>query len=275
MPYDRPWAGLRELEDRFAFHYYHQRGCGESSRPFDRFEGGSFYSNMTTLERTLGLGAQIADLERIRQIMGQDRLTLIGHSYGGFLATLYAAEFPDHVEKLILVAPAGVLTPADANTDLFAATRRVLSPDQQGEFDAAMEDYFDFGNIFSKSDEELAASHARVGSYLLMGMGYDPDAHVMSNRVGGWSVFAMYFSAGRSNDYRPALAAITAPTLMVHGEDDLISLPGAKTYLPIKEADFVMIPRESPDRMAGHFIYDENPNAFALAVGTFLGDERD
>jgi len=38
---------------------YDQRGCGKSTRPFDRFTS-NYYSNMTELERTLGIGAQVA-----------------------------------------------------------------------------------------------------------------------------------------------------------------------------------------------------------------------
>jgi proline iminopeptidase len=67
------------------------------------------YANMTNLDRTLGLRAQLADIERIRQILGDDKLILIGHSWGGFLASLYAAEFLEHVQALILVSPAAAL----------------------------------------------------------------------------------------------------------------------------------------------------------------------
>ncbi len=69
IPYAGAWKGLESLTDRFRFFYYHQRGCGSSSRPFDRFESSDYYSNMTELERTLGLGAQIADIERIRRYL--------------------------------------------------------------------------------------------------------------------------------------------------------------------------------------------------------------
>jgi proline iminopeptidase len=44
-----------------------------------------------------------------RTILGGGKLMLVGHSFGGFLASLYAAEFPQHVKALILIAPADVL----------------------------------------------------------------------------------------------------------------------------------------------------------------------
>ena len=111
-PFARPLAGLKSLTANYRFHYYDQRGCGKSSRPIDRFTSSDYYGNMQSLDRTLGIGAQIADIERIRQILGDERIILIGHSFGGFLASLYAAEFPEHVQALILVAPAEMLVMA-------------------------------------------------------------------------------------------------------------------------------------------------------------------
>ena len=104
VPYASPWTGLEPLRDRYRFYYYDQRGCGKSTRPFKQFDERKYYDNMIQLEKTLGLGAQIADLERIRRILGRDKLTLIGHSFGGLIAMLYAAEFPERVEKLVSAA---------------------------------------------------------------------------------------------------------------------------------------------------------------------------
>ncbi len=270
IPYAKPWKGLEPLTDQHTIYYYHQRGSGDSTRPFDRFEGGNYYENMVTLERTLGLGAQIADIERIRRILGVERLTIVGHSFGGFLATLYATEFPDRVSKLILVSPAGVLTPPDADRNLFELVRAELPDEQRAEFDVAMNDYFDFGNIFSKSDAELADLQVRTGSFILPAMGYDPVDDRSSPRSGGWSVFAMYFSVGRAQDYRPALTRITAPTLILQGEDDTIALAGARTYQPIAGAQFVTLSRENEQHHAGHFLFDDCPQGFEQNMRQFL-----
>jgi len=269
IPYADSWKGLASLTDRFRFYYYHQRGCGNSTRPFDRFDG-DYYENMTELERTLGLGAQIADIERIRQILGREKITLIGHSFGGFIAALYAAEFPHRVDKLILVAPAGILTPPDEDRDLFAATRAKLDKERRAKFDSVLEEYFDFGNIFSKSDAELVDVHQRIGQFILAAMAYDPSEVKVGPRSGGWAVFASYFSIGKSQDYRPALLEIQAPTLILHGEDDNISLPGSRTYEAIPDSTFVTLQREEEGRRAGHFVFDDSPNAFGSAVEGFL-----
>jgi proline iminopeptidase len=38
QPFTGPMRGLEPLTSEFRFHYYDQRGCGESTRPIDHFE---------------------------------------------------------------------------------------------------------------------------------------------------------------------------------------------------------------------------------------------
>lgn len=165
MPYTEPWSGLAPLTRSYRFHYYDQRGCGQSTRPIDTFSSTNYYENMTTLEQTLGLGAQVADIERIRRLLGDEKLILIGHSWGGFLASLYAAEFPDHVEALILVSPADVLARSvpQPSGGLFELVKQRLPTDKQANFDDFMAEYLSFGDIFTKSEADLVALNQEFG----------------------------------------------------------------------------------------------------------------
>ncbi len=264
MPFSQPLNGLSSLTGEYRFHYYAQRGCGESTRPIDRFESSNVYENMQTLDQTLGLGAQIADIERIRQILGEEKLILIGHSWGGFLASLYAAEFPDQVEALILVAPANMLVmpQPEADSDLFASVRANLPANQQDEFDAFMEDYMDFNSLYEKSEDDLVALNIKFGEYY-------GDAVSTSlpeqSRSGGWMVWAQYVSIGQRHDYRPVLAQVNAPVLVIHGADDLQSEAASHIYVEaFPNAEFVVI------RDASHFPFEQQPEQFAQVVSEFL-----
>ncbi|KAJ7047611.1 alpha/beta-hydrolase [Mycena alexandri] len=55
----------------------------------------------------------IDSLEAWRTKMQLEKMTLIGHSLGGYLSVAYALKYPDRVNKLILLSPAGV--PRDPN----------------------------------------------------------------------------------------------------------------------------------------------------------------
>jgi len=271
MPFSQPISGLDPLTNEYRFQYYAQRGCGESTRPIDRFASSNMYENMQTLDQTLGLGAQIADIERIRQILGEEKLILIGHSWGGFLASLYAAEFPEHVEALILVSPANMLVmpqPED-DSDLFASVRAELPADQKAEFDAFMDEYMDFNSLFEKSEADLVMMNEKFGEYYMGIMGSDLEAAETNlpeqGHPGGWMVWAQYISMGQRHDYRPALTIVDVPVLVIHGADDLQSEAASHMYAEaFPNAKFVVI------QEASHFSFEEQPEQFAQIVGEFL-----
>lgn len=268
QPFTQPMRGLEPLTSTFRFHYYDQRGSGESTRPIDRFESQNLYENMKRLDQFLGLGAQIADIERIRQILGDDKLILIGHSWGGFLASLYASEFPEHVEALILVSPANtlVMPQPDAESDLFAAVRKQLPADELAEFDAFMQEYFDFNGLFQKSDSDLVAMNEQFGKYYLQVAEADTQEQSSPQaRPGGWMVWAGYVSMGQRHDYRPALHKVSVPVLVIHGADDLQSEAATRLYVDaFPNAELAVI------QNAGHFSFEQQPEEFAILVKSFL-----
>jgi len=264
MPFTQPMSGLNPLTNEYRFHYYDQRGCGGSTRPIERFESNNVYQNMQALDHALGLGAQIADIERIRHILGDEKLILIGHSWGGFLASLYAAEFPDNVAALIMVSPANVLVmpQPEADSDLFASVRANLPADQVAEFDAFMKDYMDFNSLFEKSEDDLVALNLKFGEYYT---NVEEPPPLEQGRPGGWMVWAQYVSMGQRHDYRPALARIVAPVLVIHGADDLQSEAASRIYAEaFPNAEFAVIDN------AGHFSFEEQPETFAKTVQNFL-----
>ena len=75
----------------------------------------------------------IDSLEEWRQKMGLERMTLIGHSLGGYLSIAYALKYPTRVSKLILLSPAGI--PRDPNTTVYA--REVADEQVSGSDDHA------------------------------------------------------------------------------------------------------------------------------------------
>lgn len=82
--YDRLAAGR-------ALIYYDQRGGGRSAVPRDV---------------AVGWREHVADLEALRSHWRVDRLTLLGYSWGGLLAVLYALEHPSRIARLALVSGA-------------------------------------------------------------------------------------------------------------------------------------------------------------------------
>jgi proline iminopeptidase len=263
-PAVNPWSGLEPLKGDFRFYYYDQRGCGQSTRPFDRFTSTNYYENMQSLDRTLGLGAQIADIERIRRILGVEKITLIGHSFGAFIAALYATEFPEQVESLVLVSPAEMLVMPAENGGLFPLVRERLPESERSGFDTFLKEYLNFQNIFSKSEADLIALNNRLGDYYRQV--YPNSTKIEQGEPGGWMVWGIYLSLGQRHDYRAAMKSTTFPVLVLHGADDLQTEKASRIYLGIyPQARFEVIPG------ASHFAFEENPEEFARLVSGFLG----
>jgi proline iminopeptidase len=276
-PITTPLAGFAPLAAKFQFHYYDQRGCGQSTRPFDRFTSKNFHANMTELERTLGLGAQIADIERIRRILKQDKLVLIGHSFGGLLAVLYATEFPEHVQALVLVAPAGVLVSPQEGPNFFDEIRRRLPEPRRTEYDQFLKTYLDFGQLFDKSEQELASANRQIGDYFLLASGQPLSEDRLPGNNGGWMVQAMYLSLGKRRDYRPALRKINAPVLVLHGDDDIVPEQASRSYveaLPNAKLHVFKSGKTSGLGGAGHALFTDQPEAFAKILGEFLQSSK-
>ena len=259
MPPANMPAALKRLNGPVVF--YHQRGCGRSTRPIDRFEDRSYYANMKTLDSRLGLSAQLADIDRIRQSLGQERISLIGHSFGAFLAALYAAEFPERVDRLVLLAPAGVLRMPPPDGGLYTQVRERLPEEARPDYDAYLKRFFDYGSIFERSETELVALNEAFIPYYERATG--KKAGPVAG-TGGWAMHAVFFSMGQKADFRHLLQRVQAPTILIHGEDDLSPPESAADYRAISRLEFVRMAG------AGHFLFEERPDEFIRIVNAFL-----
>ncbi|KAJ2701842.1 hypothetical protein FB645_004515 [Coemansia sp. IMI 203386] len=84
-------------------------GMGRSSRP-------TYTSKRAETEDERVAGAEsffVESLEEWRKRMGLEKMTLCGHSFGGYMSTLYALKYPERVEKLVLISPIGVPKPPE------------------------------------------------------------------------------------------------------------------------------------------------------------------
>jgi pimeloyl-ACP methyl ester carboxylesterase len=77
-------------------------------------------------EASLQLGSFVADLKRVVAELKLDRFHLVGHSFGAFIAAAFAAEEPDRVPSLALLAMPAQRTSSEqeAGERLIASLRR-------------------------------------------------------------------------------------------------------------------------------------------------------
>jgi proline iminopeptidase len=224
---------------------------------------------MQEVEGRLGLAAQVADIERIRRLLGREQLVLVGHSFGALIASLYAAEWPERVAALVLMAPAPLFEMPAGDGDLFALVRGRLTSAQQPEFDRYMEEYFDFPRLLSRDEATLARFFQRFGRYYreAAGTALSPASDLEQDvRAGGFMTLGVYLSLGRRHDWTSWMKRVRAHTVVLHGADDL--QPRAATERVARA-----LPNARVIEIAGasHFMYDERPAEVAKALREAAG----
>ena len=221
----RMWYDVADRLDlrRFTLHLLDFRGCGLSDRPLDGHDLEGYTSD---------LRAALASIDA--------PVTLVGHSMGGKLAQLVAAERPENLARLILVAP------GTARASRFPAKHREMTLAAYG-------------------------SRERIERFQRAAMVKEPTASSMRRLVED-ALVAQYehwigwYDRGRGVDFSDRLSEIALPTLVVAGASDPIApSPRIKrdTADAIAGALFVLL------RDVGHNLPVEQPDDIAEAVRRF------
>jgi proline iminopeptidase len=59
-------------------------------------------------ENTVTLNLMVSDLEALRKHLHYEKVSILGHSFGGMYAMSYAAQYPENIKSLILSASGGI-----------------------------------------------------------------------------------------------------------------------------------------------------------------------
>jgi proline iminopeptidase len=207
----------------------------------------------------------VADLGRVQDHLGIDRLDLFGHSHGSLVALLYAARYPDRIGRLVLTAIGSRF-----HEEQVAAMHKAM---QQ----RSSEPWFDDAlAAIQKEHEGKFRDDAELGRLLAQGLpfhfaNYGKRERFLARRALKQSVHAAalrYFNTHEyfTFDVRPMLSSVTAPTLVVAGEKDFLIDPPACREVAHGIPDARLETLEG----AGHLPWFERPEQFTSAVRAFL-----
>jgi pimeloyl-ACP methyl ester carboxylesterase len=211
------------------------RGTGGSERPADP----SAYA----------LEDYAADVEALREQLGLERVDLLGHSHGGFVAMTWAGTHPDRVGRLVLAATA----PRFSDSIRARRQERVASHAGQPYFEDALAALQQQQGGRYADDEELAALYERAGP-LLARLGEDIAPIADALRPAGINSDALRHFNERiapTMDLRPLLERIQAPTLVIAGEHDAFGAAAEQIAAALPDPTVVTIPA------ADHFAFLE------------------
>ncbi len=245
---------LRPLARARRIVFYDQRGGGRSSLPAD--------------PASITIENHVRDLEALRRHLGAERVVLLAHSFGPAIAASYAIAHPERVERMVLIGP----IPPSAEGFERAYEARLAA--RAGPADTARMAELERGWADAPDPVAVCRAYWRLAlpprladpATALPRLKADPCApsaeamryslrHTMPRTVaslGPW-------------DFRPALARLRVPTLVVHGEEELIPMSLVEAWAKtMPDARLLRVPK------SGHFPYAERPELVLPALEAFL-----
>ncbi len=217
------------------------------------------YSPMPTERITISGYARL--LDRLLGELGVDAATIVGNSMGGFISAELAIAFPQRVERLVLVSPAGLSTYNHPG-----ATRALPTLRRTNRIVAAYTSW-----LASKS--ETVTRHPKLRDATLGLVTAHPSRlpgalAAEQLRGAGKPGFMQALEANLSYDFKHRLPEIACPTLIVWGDRDrVITVRDAAVY-----AELIPGSRKVVYGDTGHMAMLERPAAFNGLLREFLAE---
>lgn len=229
-----------------------QRGTGRSALP-------------VLDESTLNLGSYLGDLEALRVGLGEERLTLLGHSWGMTYGLAYAAAYPDRTRGVVSIGSGTITVDSSQVFDDNRASR--LHPSERELFD-----YWSAPERLRADPDRALLEYLRAitptdfwdrAKGIEFAMRWRLEwCHGRIADVTNRAIFA-------GLDLRPELDKITAPVLIVQGHQDVAGEANAlEAARHIGRAEVRFLHR------AGHYTWLDQPEATWGAVLPFLAGLR-
>ncbi len=202
---------------------------------------------------SVNLKLTLQDLEAIREQIGVERWSVLGHSAGAVLAMAYATSYPSRVSSLLLVN-SGPIRAASAAAEMDNLMLH-LTPEEREEMSQSSAQ--DFGSLF----KYLAPAYFYDRSHLAqLPPAFGPaNFHAETANLLAADIFA------GDGDLRPGLKDFSRPALVIAGRQDPCD-PAMQyeIHLALKNSTLRLLDR------CGHFSWIEQPEQFYKAVHEFL-----
>ncbi|MDP9192528.1 MAG: alpha/beta hydrolase [Acidobacteriota bacterium] len=241
---------LRPVADALAKKYslvlFHQRGTGKST--LAKYDG------------TLDLKKLVADLDALRRELKQEKLTLVGHSFGGILSMMYAHEHPDRIRALALLDSGGPTLQAvpkfNANLEARFSAEEKATIKEWSDPEKLKNEHK--RAVFEITKAKTPAYFAdRTKAKLLIDSMND---EWFNDRV-FWGIIPQMMTL----DLRAGLEKVKAPVIVIHGKQDPLE-SAAEVHATFPGSRLVLI------EDAGHFPWLEQPKQVYSALEGFLAN---
>ena len=250
---------------------------------------GVLRSDALAEDESYSMGYQIEMVEEMRKSLGIEKWSILGHSYGGMLAVLYAYTYPDAIHKVILECPslcfedsaksvAGYLREHIHSLDDKTAVElceKIRSTDYQDKTEVV----FDLSGLLEHVTDMELRNYLHGISFDEYWMSMDTtditdemwakgERHLMKLLETPQTPDGSLQKGVRmTDDLLPMLAKITAPMLLINGKYD----PACTKYQTEYVLDHARNVTQAVFEDSGHFPRLEEAQKYTDTVLGFLG----
>lgn len=198
-----------------------------------------------------------ADVLDVIDALGLRRTHLVGHSMGAIVSMLLAADYPERIDRLVLIdIAADSLDPSSRGPDMLVAALQAMSAASYPSVQAAV-------------DEWLAGAPLTRESLLRHYVEYALTRRADGNWVWRFDAANLrhFVRTADPRRLRDALGRIEAPTLLIRGQhSEFVSAQAAADVLRrLRNASYTEVPN------GAHDLGVQQPEAVAAAVRAFVG----
>lgn len=224
---------------------YDQRGTGKSK-----------LSNVN--ENTITLDLMVEDIETIREDIKTDTWIVLGHSFGGMLASYYTSKYPERVSALILSSSGGTDLGLLGNVNVNSRLTKM------------QQDSLQYWNQQIAQGETSYYARLQRGMNLAPAYLYDKSyTHTVAKRLteGNSTINGLVWQNMRAMDFNctNGLTDYENPVLILQGKNDILDVSIAeKTHSVFKNSKLVLLDE------CGHYGWLDSPEIYFKEINSFL-----
>lgn len=235
----------------FKVFLFDQRGTGQSKAELS--------------DKNITIDLMVEDLENLRKHLKLEKISILGHSFGGMYGMSYAAKYPDQVEKLILSSSGGI--------DLVwkkyvgASLRSRISPEAKKKLA-----YWEkIEEEKRKKKQDITEANHQIGRLLAPAYVYDPKfipeiAKSLSNpKVSVPAVNNLVWKSMEKYDLKGSFKNFKSPTLILAGRQDFLGDEVPLTiHQNIPSSKLIFI------NECSHYPWLDQPTEYFKAISEFM-----
>lgn len=239
---------FKQLSSNHELIFFDQRGSGASSA--------------LNPNQAICINDFVADIESLRQALNFSAIKLIGHSWGGLLAALYAEEYGKNLKSMILIDPA----PGNSSFDKVGRNtmQNRLTVDDREEINSIMQT-----NPFEKSDLDVINRFVQINEKpRYFDQSYsskNKPAFTFDTLAKLQTVSSLLNEELDDYDIYQRIQGLDTKTLVIHGDYDPIPVKSSRRYSEMITGSRFLLLND-----CGHFPFIEKKEETLSSIVDFL-----